>query len=193
MEKYKEQVSGVQSFFSKHKRMPSYSEAARVFNVKSKESAYRIMQKLITLGFVTKDTVGKLLPGPYFQKSQLKVLGLVEAGFATPAEESLLDTMSLDEYIIQKPDASFMLQVKGDSMFDAGIRDGDMVVVERTTQAKVGEIVIAQIDGGWTMKYLRKKGSVLYLEPANKEYEDIFPKEELQIQAVVRAVIRKYE
>lgn len=193
MEKYLIQAREVESFFIKHKRMPSYGEATTLFNVKSKESAYRIMQKLITLNVVIKDQVGKLLPGSQFQKNGLKVLGLVEAGFATPAEESLLGTISLDEYVIQKPDASFMLQVKGDSMFDAGIRDGDMVIVERTNTAKIGEIVIAQIDGGWTMKYLRKKDGVLYLEPANTEYPDIYPKEELQIQAIVRAVIRKYD
>lgn len=192
MEKYTKQAREVESFYGRYKRMPSYSEAASLFNVKSKESAYRIIKHLIGLKVVAKDTTGKLIPGAKLNQSGLRMLGLVEAGFATPAEENLLDSVKLDEYLIKKPDASFMLQVKGDSMYDAGIRNGDMVIVERTETAKVGEIVIAQIDGGWTMKYLRRKGNQMYLEPANEAFEDIYPSEELNIQAVVRAVIRKY-
>ena len=123
----------------------------------------------------------------------IKVLGVVEAGFPTPAEEDLLDTLSLDEWLIEKREASFMLQVKGDSMYDAGIRTGDMVIVERTENAKPGQIVVANIDGAWTMKYLRKDDLGFYLEAANKHYNVMRPKEDLQISAVVKAVIRKYE
>jgi SOS regulatory protein LexA len=122
------------------------------------------------------------------------MLGLVEAGFPTPAEENLLDTVSLDEWIIRKRDSSFMLRVKGDSMKDAGINNGDMVVVERQDNARLGDIVIAEVDGAWTMKYLRKDSQKrFFLEPANEEFENIYPKEDLRIQAVVRAVIRKYD
>jgi repressor LexA len=77
-------------------------------------------------------------------------------------------------------------------MKDAGICDGDFVIVERGLEAKTGDIVIAAIDGGWTMKYLRKKGSTLYLQPANDKYKDIVPKHTLEIAAVVKAVVRKY-
>jgi SOS-response transcriptional repressor LexA len=67
-----------------------------------------------------------------------------------------------------------------------------MVLVERTSSPKVGQIVIAEVDGGWTMKYLRWRGNQLYLAPANKKYRPIFPKEELKVVAVVTAVVRKY-
>lgn len=85
-----------------------------------------------------------------------------------------------------------MLEVKGDSMIDAGIQEGDLVLVERGREPKIGDIVIAEVDGGWTMKYYRKKGSTIYLEPANKRYGPIFPTHDLKIEAVVRGVIRKY-
>lgn len=127
------------------------------------------------------------------KKTEIKFLGITPAGFPTPAEESLGDTISLDDWIITNRDASFMLRVKGDSMCEAGIMDGDMVVVERTNSPKVGDIVIAEIDGAWTMKYLRKKNSKFYLEPANKNYKNIIPKEDLKVEAKVVAVIRKYE
>jgi SOS-response transcriptional repressor LexA len=67
-----------------------------------------------------------------------------------------------------------------------------MVLVERGLEAKDGDIVIAQIDHAWTMKYLRKRGRKVYLEAANKKYKPFYPTEELHIAAVVIGVIRKY-
>ena len=77
-------------------------------------------------------------------------------------------------------------------MIDAHIAEGDMVLVERKDTAKIGEIVIAEVDGGWTMKYYKidKKGRP-YLEPANKKFKPIYPEYEMRIVAVVKAVIRK--
>jgi SOS regulatory protein LexA len=188
LEEYKHTLQG---FFRDHKRMPSYAEAAKLFKVASKDSSYRIIQKLVSAGVVSKDASGKLIP--HNLASGLKMLGVVEAGFPTPAEEDLLDTITLDNYLIGNREASFILRVKGDSMIDAGIHQGDLVIVERSTVAKPGSIVIAEVDGAWTMKYLRKKGSQLYLEAANSSYNPIYPKHSLSITAVVKAVIRKYE
>jgi len=123
----------------------------------------------------------------------LRVLGIVQAGFATPAEENLLDSITLDTYMIRNPDQSFMLRVSGDSMKDAGIHPGDLVIVERTTEARVGSIVIAEVDGAWTMKYLRSKDGRQYLEAANSEFEPIIPKEGLRITAIVKGVVRRYD
>jgi SOS-response transcriptional repressor LexA len=88
--------------------------------------------------------------------------------------------------------SSFLLEVKGDSMIDEGIKEGDMVLVESRKDANDGDIVIAEIDGGWTMKYLRKKSGKVWLEAANANYAPIHPEYEFRIAAVVRAVIRKY-
>ncbi|MEI6420488.1 MAG: transcriptional repressor LexA, partial [bacterium] len=133
---------------------------------------------------------GHLLPNKLF--GEIPVLGLVEAGFPTTAEEDHSDTMSLDEYLIEKKEASFILEVKGDSMIEEGIKEGDLVIVERQNDAKDGEIVIAEVDGGWTMKYLRKEGDKVWLEPANRNYKPIYPENELRIAAVVKGVVRKY-
>ena len=120
------------------------------------------------------------------------VLGSVEAGFPSPAEEELVDTLSLDDLLIQNREATFLLKVSGDSMTGAGILPGDMVIVDKSQSAKSGDIVIAQIDGEWTMKYLRKRGDSVLLAPANPKYQPIRPKTELKIAGVVTAVVRRY-
>jgi SOS-response transcriptional repressor LexA len=118
--------------------------------------------------------------------------GLVLFPGGQNAEEELSDTMDLDEFLIKNKEATYVLKVTGDSMRDAGILPGDMVLVERGLEPHDGDIVIAHIDHAWTMKYLRKRGRKIWLEPANKRYRPLFPKEELKIAAVVIAVIRKY-
>ena len=86
-----------------------------------------------------------------------------------------------------------MLEVDGDSMIDAHIEKGDHVIVERANQAKDKDIVIAEVEPGeFTMKYFRKDGGKVWLEPANKNYEPIYPEYNLNIVGVVKAVIRKY-
>lgn len=77
-------------------------------------------------------------------------------------------------------------------MIDAGIHEGDLVIAEKNENPKVGDIVIAEVDGDWAMKYFRKKGDAAYLEPANKAYSPIFPENEMRVAAVVRGVVRRY-
>jgi|GEM_PF-85565 len=122
-----------------------------------------------------------------------KIMGVIAAGFPSPAEEELADTMSLDEYLISNPQATYLLKVDGDSMLDAGIRPGDLVLVQKNLAPRSGDIVVAQVDGAWTLKYFYKKGSSVILRAANKKYPDISPKEELVIAGVVIADVRKYK
>lgn len=180
----------ISSFYQQHKRLPSYTEIMALCGFRSKNSAFKLVQKLIKENVISKDRQGKLIPRRLF--GEIKILGLVEAGFPSAAEEELVDTMSLDDYLIKNKEASYLLKIKGDSMIEAGICEGDMVIAERTNDPKVGNIVIAEVDGGWTIKFLRKKNGQFYLEPANKNFKPIFPAEDLKVAAVVKAVIRKY-
>lgn len=157
---------------------------------KSKHAVTKLVRRLEAEGFVRKDAKGFLLPGNIY--GNVKVLGFVQAGWPSPAEEELLDTMTLDEYLIENRDATYMLKVQGDSMKDAGIIDGDTVLVERTTSYKVGDIVVAEVDEEGTVKFLQKNQEGFYLAPANKDYSPIYPTSHLNVAAVVKAVIRKY-
>jgi repressor LexA len=179
------------SFYKSKKRMPNYAEIMDLLGFKSKNAVYKLINKLVAEGVVKKDEKGRLSPSKLI--GEIPILGLVEAGIPTLAEEEILDTMSFDDYLIKDSSKTFILEVKGDSMIDEGIREGDLVIVERTKEPKDGDIVIAEVDGGWTMKFLRKKqGKPIYLEPANKKYKPIYPEYDLNIAAVVKGVIRKY-
>ena len=170
--------------------MPNYSEIMSLLSFKSKNAVFKLINKLEKENFLSKDEKGKLIPKNLY--GELRILGRVEAGFPSPAEEELSDTMSLDDFLINNKEATYMLKVSGESMKDAGILPGDMVLVDRSLTPADGNIVIAEVDNEWTIKYLRKSGKEIYLEPANKSFSNIYPKEELKIAAVVKAVIRKY-
>lgn len=187
MEKYKQQIQG---FYRRYRRMPNYGEIMTLVGFKSKNAVFKLINRLQAENFLDKDKKGKLIPRNIY--GELKVLGKVEAGFPSPAEEELADTMSLDDFLIKNREATYMLKVSGESMKDAGIMPGDMVLVDRSLSPSDGNIVIAEVDKQWTVKYFRKKGNDIYLEPANKKFPIIRATEELRIAAVVKAVIRKY-
>ena len=182
--------SKLEEFYGENKRMPSYSEMMKLFGFKSKNAIFKIVEKMVDGGLVAKDHLGRLIPNESF--GEIPKLGFVTAGFPASVEEELVDTIKLDDLLINKKSATFMLEVDGDSMIDAHIADGDMVIVEKCNSAKDGDIVIAEVDGEFTMKYLRKKGDRSWLEPANKKYKPIYPMQSISVIAILKAVIRKY-
>jgi SOS regulatory protein LexA len=181
----------ISQFYYQRGRMPSFSEIGKIVGLRSKNAVSKLIDNLEKLKVLTRDERGRLIPVSIAYP--VKILGTVEAGFPSPAEEELVDTLSLDDLLIQNHDATFLLKVSGDSMSGAGILPGDMVIVDRGQTPKSGDIVIAEVDGEWTMKYLRKRGSGVVLIPANPQYKPIRPKNELKVAGVVTAVVRKYK
>ena len=171
--------------------MPSYSEIGKLLGLRSKDSVFKFVNKLERIGTLKRDEKGRLIPRSL--SGSIRVLGTVEAGFPSPAEEELIDTLSLDDWLIQNRDATFLLKVSGDSMIEAGIMPGDMVLIDRSLTPQSGDIIIAEVDGEWTMKFFRKRSDGVMLVPANPKYKPIRPKDELKIAGVVTAVIRKYK
>ncbi len=178
------------AFYRNQKRMPTYAEMMDLFEVRSKSVVSYWIDKLIEKGILEKDAQGFLkLSGLSFG---IPLVGNVAAGLPVSAEESAHEVVSMDEYLVTKPDSSFLLRVTGDSMIGAGIMEGDLVVVERERQPKTGDIVLAEVDGQWTMKYFRRQGREVVLEAANPAYPTIYPKEELTIGGVITASVRRY-
>jgi len=180
----------IAAFVRENRRMPTFSEMVGLLGVRSKSVVNFWIDKLIKDKILDKDNKGHLT----FRQSTygIPMAGSVQAGFPSPEEAALCPTMSMDEFLITKPDASFLLTVSGDSMIGEGIMEGDLVIVEREKVPNIGDVVIAEVDGEWTMKYFKKENDKVYLEAANPKYPIIRPKTELKLGGTVTAVIRKY-
>lgn len=185
----REKAAMLRGFVLRNKRLPGYNEMLTLFGYQSKNAVYGLLRKLIDAGYIAKQGHKLAMTGKL--TGSIRVLGAVQAGFPSPAEEELLDTLSLDEFLIEKPEATFLLKVTGDSMVDAGILPGDLVLVERGVEPKANDVVIAHVDGEWTMKYFTKDEKGVRLDPANVKYRPIRPERSLEIGGVVRSVIRK--
>jgi DNA polymerase V len=115
----------------------------------------------------------------------------VSAGFPSPADDYMEGKLDLNEYIIRNPAATFFVRVTGDSMIDAGIYSGDILVVDRSLDPKDMNIVIAVVDGELTVKRLSQRNGKVRLIPENKKYKpfDITPEMHFEVWGVVRTVI----
>lgn len=187
-----EKVNRLRAFVRRENRLPSYREMLPLLGYRSKNAAHGLTAKLVEFGYLRRDAAGRYAPTARLTGST-KLLGAVQAGFPSPAEEELVDLLSLDEYLIRRPEATFLLTVSGDSMIEAGIQPGDLVLVEKGVTPRTGQIVVAQVDGEWTLKYYVKDRVGVRLDPANRKYRFIRPQRSLVIGGVVRGIVRKYE
>tara|TARA_Y100000748_G_C15405758_1_gene453340 strand:- start:261 stop:689 length:429 start_codon:yes stop_codon:yes gene_type:complete len=117
----------------------------------------------------------------------------VPAGFPSPAEDHMDIPLDLNEHLIRHPAATFYVYAKGNSMQNSGIYDGDLLIVDRAIEPKLKNIVIAVIDGEFTVKRISKIKNKIYLLPDNKEYQPIEIKDSsnFQIWGVVIYTIHK--
>ena len=106
----------------------------------------------------------------------------VSAGFPSPADDYTEENIDLNEHLISNPFSTFFLRVKGDSMINAGIKDKDLIIVDKSLIAKPGDIVIALIDGEFTIKRLSIKNNELYLKAENHNYPDFRFKNHIDVQ-----------
>ena len=180
----------VSSFYIENKRMPTYEEMKGLFGVASKNTvAYRV-NKLLEVGFLIKNGTKLMLT----ETGSVMRLGTVQAGFPTATEEDVTsELMSLDDFLVERKSSTYMLEVMGESMKDAGILQGDLILVERGRTPRRGDIVLALIENEYTLKYLETEKGKPVLVPANKAFKKIYPHpNKLRIEAVLKAVIRKY-
>ena len=106
----------------------------------------------------------------------------ISAGFPSPADDYTEENIDLNEHLISNPFSTFFLRVKGDSMINSGIKDKDLIIVDKSLRAKPGNIVIAMIDGEFTIKRLSIKNNELYLKAENHNYPDFRFKNHIDVQ-----------
>lgn len=177
-------------FFLEENRAPGYKEMMALFGYRSKNAVHGLLKKMEQYGYIRKKK-GKIAPSARLT-GWIRMLGSIQAGFPSPAEEELRDHIDLDKFLVRNPEATYLLTVSGDSMIEAGIYPGDLVLVEKGIAPKNNDIVVAQVDEEWTLKYYIKDKQGVCLMPANKKYREIRPRRSMLIGGVVRAVIRKY-
>ena len=185
-------ITALREFFAKERRLPGYNEMLRIFGYRSKNSVFQALRMLEDQGYIVKGPTGKIAPTAKLDGS-VRILGTVQAGIPVDAEQ-LADAPSvqMETFLAPHPERSFLLEVRGDSMVDAAITEGDYVLVEARNKANVGDIVVANVDGEWTLKYLDQDADGLFLRPGNAKYKPIRATRTLSIAGVVRAVVRRY-
>jgi DNA polymerase V len=119
----------------------------------------------------------------------------VQAGFPSPAEDFNTKRIDLTEQLVKHPQATFLLRVRGDSMKDAGIFDADVLVVDKALRPRHGHVVVALVDGEFTVKKLHKFGAVMRLVAANPTYPDIVPRDgqTIEVWGVVTHAIKQFK
>ena len=186
----------IKEFQNKRGYSPSLADLAIAFGVRSKNAIAKVVNVLTREGFIEKDPKGRIKileqkkgTPEKAEAMTLPLFGPIAAGFAAPVEEQAEEKIAITDFLVRDPSRTFVLRVKGDSMIEAGILEGDLVIVERGANPKVGDIVVGILDGEFTLKRLAKDKGKYYLHAENPEYPDLYAMEELQVAGVVRSVI----
>ena len=188
----------IREFQTKRGYSPSLADLALAFGVRSKNAIAKVVNALLREKQLEKDPKGRIkileMPEAYErpQPMVLPLFGPIAAGFATAAEEQVEEMVDLEGFLVRDRARTFLLRVKGDSMINAGIQEGDIVIVERGKEPKVNEIVVGVLDGEFTLKRLKKNKGKFYLQAENPAYPDMYAVEDLQVAGVVRGVMRQY-
>lgn len=183
-------LAQLRDYYARHRVFPPYSGIGRLVGLKSKSSVSAMLARLRLAGFLEATPDRRLKPGPRF--FERVVADSVRAGFPQPADDSVKETLTLDEYLIENPSRTVLVRVKGDSMIDAGIQPGDIAVVQRSFEAHPGDLVVAIVDDEFTLKTLDKENGEYVLRPANPAYPVIRPRGRLELFGVVVGMVRKY-
>lgn len=134
-------------------------------------------------------------PAPYVPSlCALEIDTSVHAGFPSPAEDFQAERIDVLKHIVRHPQATYTLRVRGDSMRDEGIFDGDVILVDRAIKPRHGHVVVAVVDGAFTCKKLWLHGGKLKLQAANPAFEDIIPQEGqiIEVWGVVLASVKQF-
>ncbi len=183
-------LARLRDYYARHRVMPSYARIGALVGLNSKASVAGMVLRLKGEGFLESSPDRRLKPGRrFFERSMDES---VQAGLPSPAADAGSNTLSIDEHLIANPSKTVLIKVKGDSMTDAGIHPGDIVVVEKRSTAKAGDIVVAILDNEFTLKRFDLEKGRVVLRPENKAYPVIRPTGEPEIFGVAVGMFRKY-
>lgn len=185
-------LNALRQYWKDNKTFPSMARLTDVLGLSSSGGVFKVIGRLVDAGYLER-VDGRIAPTRAF--FALPVLGKVRAGLPQVEDQSAGQEMvGVEDYLIRHPERTVFCRVRGDSMKDAGMLDGDMVVVERNRATKPGDIVVALVDNELTVKYLYPlQGAGWVLKPANPDYPDIVAQQSLQIMGVVVGTFRRHD
>ncbi len=182
-------LAALRSYWKRHSAFPAMGKLCDVVGLSSTSSVFALVGRLVDSGYLER-VEGRIAPTKKFFARPL--LGVVRAGQPQPADQSAPDVITLDDYLIDEPNRTALHRVRGDSMKDLGILEGDLVAVEHNAPCSPGDIVVAVVDGELTVKTLRRHEDGRYfLEAANTDFAPIEPTTSLEILGVVVSVARR--
>ncbi|MHB1238497.1 MAG: LexA family protein [Gallionella sp.] len=186
-----EYLAKLQDYYADWKNIPSYAKLCDVFGIASKSWVKAILTRLSEAGFIERTPDGAWIPSRRFFARPLAESS-VQAGMPASIQATQGEYFIIDEMLINTPSETTLIPIKGDSMIEAGIHDGDVAVVEKRNLANLGDIVVAIVDNEFTLKTLDKERGKYILRPANQAYPVIRPQGTLEIFGVLIGLIRKY-
>ena len=201
--KQTEVLDFIKQYISENGFSPSYREIADHFGLSSPATIHQHIQGLVEKGCVSVDEDGcarsievvdqkESEPERSMPAVMLPLAGIITAGEPIEAVEER-EAMAIQSDFVVDSDNSYVLKVKGRSMIEDGIFDGDYVVIERNPSPKNGDVVVALLDNAYaTLKRFYREGNQVRLQPANSTMQPIIVQGNLNIQGIVRAVIRKF-
>lgn len=182
----------LRDYYAENRHIPSFHRIAELMGFASKAAASKLMDRLAKAGFFERapDDASWVPSERFFERPLAEAA--VRAGAPDMIEGGQGQLFLVDRYLVRQPSRTVMVPVKGDSMRDAGIFDGDIVVVERNKAAKAGDFVVAIVDDEFTLKELALEQGRFILKPHNPAYPVIRPRGELEIFGVVTGLVRRY-
>ena len=182
-------LAALRTYWKEHQTFPSLAKLAAVTGLANASGVFQMVGRLAEAGYLERHE-GRIAPTRKFFARP--VWGSVRAGLpqAQSQEQEQEDVLTLDDYLIANPTRTGLVTVRGDSMRDAGLLEGDLVCVESVTP-KANDIVVAVVDGEMTVKTLRLKNGKYFLQAAHPDYADIHPKGSLEIVGVVVSSCRR--
>jgi repressor LexA len=196
--KQKKMLDFLVDYYNKNNVYPTFDEMRDFLKIKSKSGIHKLLSSLEEKGFVNrlphKARALSINSSVNKNEKNLPFLGRIAAGNPIEAITGSFEQISVPNYLINNKDEHFTLEVTGDSMVDAGIFDGDIVIIRKTEAANSGDIVVALIDQNEvTLKRFRSFKNSIALEPANKNYKiRLFGEDRVKIQGKLVGLIRKF-
>ncbi len=183
-------LARLQDYYARWRSFPAYGPLRDVLGLASRDGVVKVLHRLQAAGFLERTPAGRWTPTERFFARPLADAP-APAGMPAALPDSG-DEFGIDAWLVRQPSRTVLMPVTGDSMIDAGIHSGDRVVVEREASARQGDVVVALIDGEFTVKTLAEENGEVVLRPANPAYPVLRPGKRLQVFGVVVGLIRNY-